>query len=158
VPDVAGVVTHARQRRAHKGEETMFTRTLPGSRAKRPPRRLAWALASCAAAFSIGAAGASAAKVRSIACRGGGNSCSATIGLAGGASNVKLRITLTDTDLKLVGRVVKPSSVRGAYELSKGSYSLGGSLYTVTLNAVQSIPKGSTLTLKFAAPTRSTGK
>jgi hypothetical protein len=136
----------------------MFTRALPGSRTKRSSRRLAWALASCAAALSIGATSASAAKVRSVTCRGASNSCSATIGLAGGASNVKLKIALTDTDLKLVGRVVKPSSVRGAYSLSRGSYSLGGSLYTVTLNAVQSIPKGSTLTLEFAAPTQSMGK
>src|ERR1700738_2274420 len=41
----------------------------------------------------------------------------------------------------LVGASVKPSEVKGAYSLSKGGYSLGGSLYTVTLNAVQSIPK-----------------
>lgn len=107
----------------------------------------------------LGVDAASAApKVRSIACRGGGDSCAAVIGLAGGASNVKLRIALSDTNLKLVSRVVKPSSVRGAYSLSKGSYSLGGSLYTVTLNAVQSIPKGSTLTLRFAAPSESMGK
>ena len=33
-----------------------------------------------------------------------------------------------------------------------GAYSLGGSLYTVTLNAVGSIPKGGTLSLEFAAP------
>jgi hypothetical protein len=109
-------------------------------------------------ATSAGAVSASAAgKTVSVTCRGGGSSCSAVIGLAGGASNKKLRIALSDTDLKLVGRVVKPSSVRGAYSLSHGSYSLGGSLYTVTLNAVQSIPKGATLTLKFAEPTQSGG-
>ncbi|HTA36043.1 MAG TPA: hypothetical protein VK761_04955 [Solirubrobacteraceae bacterium] len=138
----------------------MFTRALPRSIARRSTRTLSWTLAGCALALSIvGVDAASAAtKVRSITCRGGGDSCAAVIGLAGGASNVKLRITLSDTDLKLVSRVVKPSSVRGAYSLSKGSYSLGGSLYTVTLNAVQSIPKGSTLTLRFAAPTESIGK
>ncbi|HWF31356.1 MAG TPA: hypothetical protein VG188_02235 [Solirubrobacteraceae bacterium] len=97
-------------------------------------------------------AASAAGKVRSITCRGGSSSCSATVGLAGGASNVKLKIALSDTDLKLAKVAVKPSSVRGAYELSKGSYTLGGSLYTVTLNAVQSIPKGSTLTLTFAVP------
>lgn len=41
--------------------------------------------------------------------------------------------------------------MKGAYSLSKGSFSLGGSLYTVTLNAVQSIPRGATLTLKFSS-------
>jgi hypothetical protein len=141
----------------------MFTRALSRSiarRSTRSTRTLALALVGCALVLTmLGADAASAAtKVRSITCRGGGNSCSATIGLAGGASNVKLKIALSDTDLKLVGRVVKPSSVRGAYSLSHGAYSLGGSLYTVTLNAVQSIPKGSTLTLKFAAPTQSMGK
>jgi uncharacterized membrane protein len=138
----------------------MLTRALPRSIARRAKRTLAWTLAGGAVALPvIGVGAASAAtKIRSITCRGGGNSCSVTIGLAGGASNVKLKIALSDTDLKLVGRVVKPSSVRGAYSLTHGSYSLGGSLYTVTLNAVQSIPKGSTLTLRFAAPTQSQGK
>jgi hypothetical protein len=138
----------------------MSTRALPRSTARRSKRTLSWALAGCALALAVvGANAASAAtKVRSISCRGGGDSCAAVVSLAGGASNVKLRIALSDTDLKLVSRAVKPSSVRGAYSLSKGSYSLGGSLYTVTLNAVQSIPKGSTLTLRFAAPTESMGK
>jgi hypothetical protein len=127
---------------------------------RRSKRALTWGLAGCVLALPPTAtdAASAASKVKSITCRGGGDSCSAVIGLAGGASNEKLRITLSDTNLKLVGRVVKPSSVRGAYSLSKGSYSLGGSLYTVTLNAVQAIPKGSTLTLNFAAPKQSMGK
>ncbi|HEX3909629.1 MAG TPA: hypothetical protein VHW67_02860 [Solirubrobacteraceae bacterium] len=116
---------------------------------------------SCAALLcglgAVAASAGAAGKTRSITCRGGGSSCSATIGLAGGASNVKLKIALSDTDLKLFSRSVKPSSVRGAYQLSKGSYSQGGSLYTVTLNAVQSIPKGATLTLRFAVPRKSVG-
>jgi hypothetical protein len=138
----------------------MHAQALPRSIARRSTRGLALALTSCAvllSAFTAGAAGA-AGKVRSITCRGGSSSCTATVGLAGGASNVKLKIALSDTDLKLVKVTVKPSSVRGAYELSKRSYSQGGSLYTVTLNAVQSIPKGATLTLKFAVPQMSSGK
>jgi hypothetical protein len=99
-----------------------------------------------------GADASAAVKPKTIACRGGGGSCTATISLAGGASNKKLRITLTDTDLKLVSVVAKPNSVKGAYSLSKRSYSLGGSVFNVTLNAVQSIGKGATLTLKFAVP------
>jgi hypothetical protein len=115
-------------------------------------------LAGTAASSALASSTGTSARTRSIVCRGGGNSCTAVVSLAGGASNVKLRIALSDTDLKLAGRAVKPGSVRGAYSLSHGAYSLGGSLYTVTLNAVQSIPKGSTLTLKFAAPTQSMGK
>jgi hypothetical protein len=113
-------------------------------------RRLAAAVLATGALAAITATGASA-KTVSIKCRGGSSSCTATIGLAGGASNKKLKIALTDTNLKLVGASVKPSEVKGAYSLSKGGYSLGGSLYTVTLNAVQSIPKGATLTLKFSS-------
>ena len=113
-------------------------------------RRLAAAVLAASALAAITATGASA-KTVSIKCRGGSSSCTATIGLAGGASNKKLKIALTDTNLKLVGASVKPSEVKGAYSLSKGGYSLGGSLYTVTLNAVQSIPKGATLTLKFSS-------
>jgi len=112
-------------------------------------RRLAAAVLAAGALAALAATGASA-KTVTIKCRGGSSSCSATIGLAGGASNKKLRIELTDTNLKLVGRSVKPKEVKGAYSLSKGSYSLGGSVYNVTLNAVQSIPKGATLTLRFA--------
>lgn len=114
-------------------------------------RRLAATVLAAGALAAITATGADA-KTVTIKCRGGSSSCSATIGLAGGASNKKLRIELTDTNLKLVGRSVKPKEVKGAYSLSKGSYSLGGSVYNVTLNAVQSIPKGATLTLKFAVP------
>jgi hypothetical protein len=138
----------------------MRTQARPRSIARRSTRGLALALAACSVllgAIAVDAAGA-AGKVRSIACRGGSSSCSATVGLAGGASNVKLKIALSDTNLKLAKVTVKPSSVRGAYNLSKGTYSLGGSLYTVTLNAVRAIPKGATLTLKFAVPQKKVGQ
>ncbi len=113
-------------------------------------RRLAAAVLAAGVLAGLTASGASA-KTVSLKCRGGSSSCSVTIGLAGGASNKKLAIALTDTNLKLVGVTAKPSIVKGAYSLSKPKYSLGGSLYTITLNAVQSIPKGATLTLKFAS-------
>ena len=61
----------------------------------------------------------------------------------------KLRTVI---DLKLKRVAARPASIRGAYELTGGRYTLGGSLYTVTLNAVQSTPKGATLTLTFVAP------
>jgi hypothetical protein len=132
----------------------MHTQALPKFLARRSTRGLASALASCVVllcAVTTGSASA-APKVKSVTCHGGSSSCNATVGLTGGASNLKLKIALSDTNLKLAGVTVKPNSVRGAYELLRGSYSLGGSLYTVTLNAVQSIPKDATLTLKFAVP------
>jgi hypothetical protein len=103
-----------------------------------------------------GSASAAAARAAgrsvSVSCRGGSDMCTAVLGLAGGASDEKVSIALSDTDLKLVGMVARPAFVHGAYLLSGGAYSLGGSLYTVTLNAVQAIPKGATLSLEFAAP------
>jgi hypothetical protein len=120
------------------------------------------AIGGVLAAMALGTASATRAAVgrsagRTIVCRGSGNSCSAVVSVAGGAGNRKLRIALSDTDLKLVGVVARPRFIHGAYKLSHGSYSLGGSLYTVTLNAAQSIPKGATLTLRFAAPARALG-
>jgi len=129
------------------------------SRGRRVAPRLLLSVASCAAVLA-GAAGASAethvahadAKTVSLPCRGGGKSCTAVVSLAGGASNEKLRIALSDTNFKLVGVVAQPAFIHGAYMLSSPAYSQGGSLYTATLNAVQSIPKGATLTLQFAVP------
>ena len=93
-----------------------------------------------------------AGKTKSIVCKGAANSCKAVVSVAGGASREKLKIALTDTDLKLTSVVAKPKTIKGAYQLYGGRYSLGGSLYTVMLNAVQATPKGSTLTLTFAVP------
>lgn len=120
-------------------------------------RRRASLAASLAVSASLAASGAlapsagAAGKTVNVKCRGGGGSCNAVIGVAGGASNRKLRIALTDTNLKLVSVVPKPSDIRGGYLLSNGKYSLGGSLFTVTLNAVRAIPKGATLTLRFSS-------
>ena len=126
-------------------------------RGRRLAGSLALLLVLLASVALASAAARSAGKSVSVACHGGGSSCSAVVSLAGGASNEKLRIALSDTDLKLVSTIAKPAFVHGAYQLSHGSYSLGGSLYTVTLNAVQSIPKGATLTLKFAVPAKALG-
>ncbi len=104
-----------------------------------------------APALAAAPVASAAARPLNVRCLGGGSSCSAIVGLAGGASNKKLQIALTDTNLKLVRIVAKPSSVRGAYLLSGGRYSLGGSVFTVTLNAVRSIGKGATLTLEFSS-------
>jgi len=112
---------------------------------------LAFAPALAAAPGAMAATATAAGKTVNVSCRGGSSSCTAVIGLAGGASNKKVRIALTDTNLKLISVVAKPTSIRGAYLLSKGQYSLGGSLFTVTLSAVKSIGKGATLTLKFSS-------
>ncbi|HTZ64881.1 MAG TPA: hypothetical protein VMB51_12325 [Solirubrobacteraceae bacterium] len=114
---------------------------------------VALSMASLAAPGLAGAApGRAAGRTRSLVCKGGASSCRAVVSVAGGASREKLRIALSDTDLKLTGVVAKPKTIKGAYQLYGGKYSLGGSLYTVMLNAVRAIPKGATLTFSFAAP------
>jgi pimeloyl-ACP methyl ester carboxylesterase len=86
-----------------------------------------------------------------VRCRGGGDSCTARVSLAGGASNKKLVIDLTDTDLRLVSVRPNRRSLRGAYGLFGQRLRSGGSQYLVRLNAVQSIPPGSDLILTFRA-------
>lgn len=107
-------------------------------------------IAAAAAALLALPAAASAAGSATAVCSGGEMACSATFSLAGGASNKRLTVELPGTSLKLVSHTVTPHWVAGAYALSSGRYSLGGSVYTVTLNAVQSIPRGAKLRLEFA--------
>jgi hypothetical protein len=114
--------------------------------------RAATAGAILATGAVVVAPAVAASATRTITCKGSDSACAAVVSLAGGASNVKLVVQLPGTNLKLASKTVKPSSNRGAYSLSKGTYSLGGSVYTATLNAVQSIRKGATLTLRFATP------
>jgi|SRR5215213_8973493 len=109
------------------------------------------ALVACATVL----AGQATAQTTSVSCRGSEQSCTAVVGLFGGASNERLRVALPGTTLQLVSVTVRPHWAQGAYSLSRGRYSLGGSRYTATLNAVQSMPRGARLTLLFEAPTRS---
>ena len=53
-----------------------------------------------------------------VRCRGGANSCRARVSLAGGASNKRVAIELSDTDLRLVSVRPNRGSLRGAYGLS----------------------------------------
>ncbi len=144
----------ADDRRSSERRERCITARMVSSAALILSALVAAVLATPVVAFSGEVAATAAAKTVSVTCKGNAVACKAVVSVAGGASNRKLRIALSDTDLKLSGVVAKPSSIRGAYELSGGSYSLGGSLYTVTLNAVQAIPRGATLTFNFAVPAR----
>ena len=87
-----------------------------------------------------------------VRCVGGSDACRARVSIAGGASNRRVIIELSDTDLRLVS--VKPHRryLRGAYLVSRGRYRLGGSEYVFILNAVRAIPAGSYLTFTFRAP------
>ncbi|MDO8213226.1 hypothetical protein [Conexibacter sp. CPCC 206217] len=98
---------------------------------------------------------AQAAGSATAVCKGSEHSCTATFSLAGGASRKKLSVELPGTsELRLISVNVTPSYVDGAYNLYNPNYSLGGSLFTSTLDAVKSIPKGAKLILKFGTPER----
>jgi pimeloyl-ACP methyl ester carboxylesterase len=89
-----------------------------------------------------------------VRCRGGGDSCRARVSLAGGASNKKVVIDLTDTDLRLASLRPNRRSLRGAYGLHGQLLRAGGSKYAFRLNAAQSIPRGSYLVFTFRADRR----
>lgn len=92
-----------------------------------------------------------AAAARTVQCRGTADLCRARVSLAGGASNERVVVQLPDTDLRLVSVRPNRSHLRGAYLVSNGRFRLGGSLFTFTLNAVQSIRVGSYFVLTFRA-------
>jgi len=86
-----------------------------------------------------------------VRCRGGSDSCRARVGLAGGASDKRVTIELSDTDLRLVSVRPNRPSLRGAYGLFDQRLRRGGSEYRFGLNAVQSTPAGSDLVFTFRA-------
>jgi pimeloyl-ACP methyl ester carboxylesterase len=86
-----------------------------------------------------------------VRCRGGSSFCRARVDLAGGASNKRVSIRLSDPHLRLVSVRPNRRSLRGAYGLSEHHLRRGGLRYVVTLDAVQSIPRGSYLTFTFQA-------
>ena len=61
-----------------------------------------------------------------VRCSGGGNSCRARVSLAGGASDKRVAIELSDTDLRLASVRPNRRSLRGAYGLSGSRLRQGG--------------------------------
>jgi hypothetical protein len=109
------------------------------------PRLATVLVLACVAAAAVPAT--AAAKTVTKTCKGT-STCTAAFSLRGGASNEKLVIQLPGTSFRKPRVSVSPSSLKGAYSLTHGKFQLGGSEYTVRLNAVQSIRRG-TLTFRF---------
>jgi hypothetical protein len=82
-------------------------------------------------------------------CTSGVESCRARVSLAGGASNRTVIIQLPGTNFRLASVRPNRNSLIGAYGLGGHRLSPSGSEYRVTLNAVQSIPRGSFLVFRF---------
>jgi hypothetical protein len=88
-------------------------------------------------------------RTRVVRCRGGSNSCTARVSLAGGASNEPVVIQLTDDDLRLLSVRPNRPALRGAYSITRQRLRPGGTEYALRLNAVQSIRRGSFLVFRF---------
>lgn len=115
-------------------------------------RRIAPLAAIAAGALTVPTA-AQAAGSQTVVCKGSEARCTATISLAGGASDKKIRVELPGTsELRLISVSATPSYAAGAYDLYDPGYSLGGSLFTSKLSAVKSLPKGAKLRLRFGTP------
>jgi hypothetical protein len=120
----------------------MTTRTL---RRALPPVA-AGALLALAAATAQGAGSATAV------CKGSDTQCDATFSLAGGASDKTLTVRLPAAGMRRIAVNATPAHVQGAYSLTNGRLGSGGTTYTATLDAVQSIPRGARLILTFGHP------
>ncbi len=114
-------------------------------------RRVAAAVAAGVAGLGLAAVPAVQAQGGSstVRCRGESEGCTARVSLTGGASNKRVTIELTDTDLRLVSEKPNRRSLIGSYGLSRHVLREGGSEYVFTLNAVQGIPANSYLTFRF---------
>jgi pimeloyl-ACP methyl ester carboxylesterase len=86
-----------------------------------------------------------------VRCRGDAVRCRARVNLAGGASDKRVVIRLSDNDLGLVSVRANRRSLSGAYGLFGERLRAGGSEYVFRLNAVQSIRRGAYLILSFRA-------
>jgi hypothetical protein len=70
-----------------------------------------------------------------VRCRGGADSCRARVSLAGGASNKKVVIRLSDSDLRLVSVRPNRRALRDAYGMFGQRLRAGGTRYPLRLNA-----------------------
>jgi hypothetical protein len=99
-----------------------------------------------------GALAAPAAAQVSRPCVGSDTICEATFSMSGGATNEKITARLPGTNLRLLAVNANPAFAHGAYLLTRGRFSEGGSLYTATLDAVQGMPQNARLILTFGHP------
>lgn len=85
-----------------------------------------------------------------VDCVGAEEFCSLKIGLGGGRSNAVINVALTGTNMGAPTITPSSADLKGAYEISDAKFTTGGSVYSFTLNAVESIPDGEYVTLEFA--------
>jgi hypothetical protein len=104
--------------------------------------RLVAAFVAVVATTAGAASSVSAAGHVTVRCKGTEKLCQARVSLVGGASNKRVTVRLPGTSWRKPTVRVSSATLRGAYSLSGGRFTTGGSVYVVTLNAVGSIRTG----------------
>ena len=108
-----------------------------------------------APASGAAANAASSGRATQVSCVGSTTSCTASVSLAGGASNERVVITLPSTDMRLVSWKTTSANLAGAYIVSHQVSKAGGRQYAFTLSAAEA-PAGSALKLTFRKPGKNT--
>jgi len=106
--------------------------------------------ASTAASTAADTTATTAGTVKKVDCMGAEEACSVKIPIGGGASNQAYEVALTGTNLGEPTVTPSEADEEGAYEISDATFTTGGSVYSFTLNAVESLPEGAYITLDFA--------
>ncbi|MBJ7365603.1 MAG: hypothetical protein JHC53_03245 [Thermoleophilia bacterium] len=88
--------------------------------------------------------------VKQVDCVGAEEACSLKIPIGGGVSNQAYEVALTGTNLGEPTITPDTATDEGAYDLSGAKFTTGGSIYSFTLDSVQSLPEGAYITLDFA--------
>ena len=105
---------------------------------------------STAASTAADTTATTAGTVKKVDCMGAEEACSVKIPIGGGASNQAYEVALTGTNLGEPTLTPSEADEEGAYEISDATFTTGGSVYSFTLNAVESLPEGAYITLDFA--------
>jgi hypothetical protein len=105
--------------------------------------------ATTATAATATAGTSTTAVTTTLMCVGAEEACSVKVPIGGGASNERIAVELTGTNMGEPTIDVDPE-YEGAYEIGDAEFTTGGSIYAFTLNAVESIPEGVELEMTFA--------
>ncbi len=108
---------------------------------------------ACAATVATAAPSLAAGR-QTVRCVGGADSCVATVGIAGGATDKVVTVNLTDSDLKLVKVRALNALAAHPYVMTGATKRRGGSQFRFTLTAAKTNPKRARIVLQFAAGDR----
>lgn len=107
-----------------------------------------------AALTGVAAVGATA-PATTVRCTGTATSCTATVSLAGGASNERVVIQLPQAGMRVKSLRPTSADLDGSYLISDQSSYAGGHKYAFTMSAAEA-PRGSALKVRFTKPSGST--